>query len=346
MSEAWVVLAPLDAVEFRDGRPFSAGANAWARTTFPRPTSTAGAVKAAFGREPDRVEGPLLVDLQSDSFLFPCPADLVFHDGEPVRLAPPGEQRPGVSTDLDSAFGAPPGFTAPVGPGTRRDLLLDGRRLERYLHGDPAAIESIRRFQPEPRSHVLLSEHRTGLARDGRTVRPGMLYTAEFLRFAPERDLHVGFACRVTFDAGEVPPTAGMVRLGGEARQAEVTVLAEGGPGGPMLPAPPADIGRRVLVYLATPAVFANGWLPDDLGGGVVRSACVEGPEVAASWLSGAAGPQPAQWAVAAGSVYFVEFDDERAASTFVAARHGRCLPQANDRLRTAGFGMCLTGRW
>ena len=30
----------------------------------------------------------------------------------------------------------------------------------------------------------------------------------------------------------------------------------------------------------------------------------------------------------------------------FVNQYHGRCLPQADDRLRTAGFGMCLTGRW
>lgn len=346
MSEAWVVLYPLDVVEFRDGRPFSAGVDSSARTTLPRPTSTAGAIGAAFGQEPDSVEGPLLFDATRNTLLFPAPADVVLNGRELVRLDPHGAAAEGVVTDLDRQADTPDGFVAPGGHGDAVDALLDRSTMERYLAADATVLQTIDRARSLPLRELVLTEPRTGLARDGRVARTGMLYTAEFLRFDHNHDY--GFACRVIFDGRAVPPAASMVRLGGEARQAEVVVIPGGAPGAPDLPPAPAatEIGTRVLLHLVTPAIFTCGWVPDGVEGTAVRSACVEGPEVAASWLSGAANPMPAEWAVRAGSVYFLEFASDEAARSFVGAYHGRCLPQATKRLRTAGFGMCLTGRW
>ncbi|SNQ49703.1 hypothetical protein FRACA_3640001 [Frankia canadensis] len=71
------------------------------------------------------------------------------------------------------------------------------------------------------------------------------------------------------------------------------------------------------------------------------------GPEVIAG-VSGASGRgRPLRWAVGAGSVYHLRFDDDGAAAVRWARDvHGRCLPQAEEWMTTVGFGMCLVGRW
>lgn len=352
MTRAWVVLRPMDVVEFRDGRPFTARLTSSARTTMPRPTSTAGAIGAAFGREPATIEGPVLVRSVggTSTLLLTCPGDVVFDHEQPLLLARPQTAGPApsggtVTTDLGSRDDLPHDWRLPSGEkGEAKPVLLDADQMGLYLSADPSLLdhaESSHRL-----TEVLRTERRVGLARAGRAARVGFLYAAEFLRF-DDNDARYGFACRVTFtDEQDSPAAARVVRLGGEARQAEVSVLAADDRAAPALPpAPDAFPGGRLLLYLATPAIFANGWLPDDLGGGRVVSAVVGRPEVAASWLRGERSAEPVRWAAPAGSVYFLQFGTDLDAEGF-AKHHGTCLRQSDDRLRTAGFGMCLIGRW
>lgn len=351
MSEAWVTLRPLDVVEFRDGRPFAASLASSARTTFPRPTSTAGAIGAAFGREPNRVEGPLVLQTIGDrrSLLFTVPADLVFDEADPglARPSDPTTSLPasGITTDLDGRSDRDGEWRLPEGRGEGLAVVLDTRQMELYLDDAPAFLSSLEGpNRLTPFSEVLRTESRIGLARSGRTARDGFLYRAEFMRF--DDDATFSFACRVTFEDVDLPVANQVVRLGGEARQAEVTVIPADGPGAPRLPDPPSHFpGGRVLLYLATPAIFGGGWKPDGLGPGRVVSAVVGRPAVAASWLTGRRSAEPVRWGAPAGSVYFLQFDSEHEAAE-LARRHGTCLEQVDDRLRTAGFGMCLIGRW
>ncbi len=414
-ASAWVLFHPLDVVTFRDGRPFTTGMTATAHTTLPRPTSTGGALRTVFGTSPLRITGPVLVRTGGPrtSVLLPAPADLVVDDGVPRRLhrqEHPGEDGDtdlflpaGVESDLSFPDGQPAGPSLLTGVGEPTGAYLSGEALAGYLGGDPSralehlapsdagASASAGRSRSQARSPgPLVRESRLGIARHprssrdgtGRTTVSGFLYQADFWRPAETGDAGVSgsagvaFGCRVWFKNAVPEPVETVVRLGGEARQAAVTVVTAGA-GLPALPPAPTDFpGGRVLLYLATPAVFRDGWLPEIPAGATLRAACTPAPEVIAGIDGDSQRVRPLRWAAAAGSVYFLEFDDPAEAALFAAKTHGACLPQAEDGIppkdraqltgrahakdrihpkdwirpkdwmRTAGFGLCLVGRW
>jgi CRISPR-associated protein (Cas_Cmr3) len=190
-------------------------------------------------------------------------------------------------------------------------------------------------------------ERRVGLARaDDRTAADRMLYSTEHLRLADG----AGFAALVI----DPPSTeaAQFVHFGGEGRRAELRLC--GAATAPALPDPP-DLFEdgRLLLYLATPAVFRDGWRPsaETLGEtGALVAAAVGGPEVVATArpdrTTGRVGNAALMWAVAAGSVYFLQFPGDADAGRFRDDWHGRALTQADPLLTTAGFGLALVGRW
>ncbi len=202
--------------------------------------------------------------------------------------------------------------------------------------GCPA--DRLRRVTPEP----LVVERRVGLARmDGRTAAVGYLYAATHLRpqdgwvFLAECELPVGWT--------GVP--VGPVQLGGRARLAEVSVAT----GVDWPPRPTSYPEGRVLVYVATPAIWPDGWrLPVPEGARLVAAAVGEPEPVAtASPRLGMGRSKALRWAVPPGSVYLLAFDDEAEAARWADAVHGRAYGRpARDRLRTAGFGVVLTGVW
>jgi CRISPR type III-B/RAMP module-associated protein Cmr3 len=358
LSDLWVAFQPLDVAVFRDGRGFTAGVDATAVTTLPRPTTTAGAVGAAFGAQPgekvgEGIAGPLAATLTATGarLSFRAPRDLVWDDDAQVveRLRVPRDANPARS-DLPTAKLLLTGTGEPV------DCWVDAGELERYLAGETAGLcedlseDLARDARPEP----FVAERRVGLARTAdRTAAPGFLYAAQFLR--PSDDA-AAFACKVSFP-DTAPPLARtvvrtVVRLGGEGRLAQVHHFLDGPDDGQVRvpPHPRLDSGR-VLVYLATPAVFPGGWDPGwERYGAVLHAVCVDGPETVAGFRASDPRGRPAgwalRWAVAAGSVYYLEFGSTAAAEEFATAYHGRCLVQADGDLRTAGFGMCLIGRW
>jgi CRISPR-associated protein Cmr3 len=191
------------------------------------------------------------------------------------------------------------------------------------------------------------SENRLGLARtEARIARDGFLYQAEHLRF-------VDGTCLLAQAVG--PPSGGLRRatvpLGGESRLADVGTVS-----GIHLPAHPGGFPQgRVAVYLATPALFPGGWFWHPAGARLVGVA-LGGPVPVgtASPRSGMWRTRVLRWAVPAGSVYFLEFDDPGAgaALAWVKKHHGTCLAgqvrdrDGLDRLRSAGFGLALMGRW
>lgn len=379
--EAWVLLHPLDVVTFRDGRPFTTGVAAAGRTTLPRPSSLGGAIGQAFGSNPARIVGPVLVRTGGPvpRVLLPAPADLVVdRDRGPVRLRPQGapagtrpgasaaapvggvpaeeELPPGVRSDLRGGTAGAAGLV--VGPGDPLATSLDADLIERYLADDVTdVLEELAAGVPEPE---LIPEVRLGIARHARsaddnaerTTIAGFLYRSEFWRPAAEAisgpddtPAGVSFGCRVIFDDTVPVPRSSMVRLGGEGRQASVTVLGTG-PKAPRLPDLPDVSDGRLLLYLATPAVFPGGWHPPLPDGCALVAACTSGPEVI-SGIDGKTGNgRPLRWAAGAGSVYYLRFDEPAAASRYAASVHGECLEQTEEWMRTVGFGMCLVGRW
>ncbi|MFE3495622.1 type III-B CRISPR module-associated Cmr3 family protein [Streptomyces sp. NPDC059175] len=357
----WLAFTPLDTVFVRDGRSFDAGADTAARPVWPGPSTIAGAVKAAFGGdEPLEVRGPVLAERRAAGWkpYFPVPSDLVapFNGTQMLRLHP--SELP-VETDLGEDL---QWLTASGEAGKGKPVTgwMPGRQLADYLAGrlprGRADVAALRSAEPEP----VAVETRVGLARTPeRTVRPGLLYQAPHLR------LREGWALLAQCVVGEDwdrKPVA-VVALGGRGRRASVEVAE-----GVRWPDPPAAApgreafpGGRVAVYVATPGLWPQGWqlpLPADVGVRLVAASAGE-PEPVAT-----ASPAPEaekwktsrmlRWAVPAGSVYLLRFPDAPSAARWALGTgdgergvHGSAYGlERTDRLRTAGFGVLLTGVW
>jgi CRISPR-associated protein Cmr3 len=187
-------------------------------------------------------------------------------------------------------------------------------------------------------------ERRVGLALDeSGTAAEGMLYSAEHLRPASR----MGFA--VCCMGGPDVPLADMVPLGGRGGCAQVHDAVTP----PDLPEPVSDMpDGRMLLYLATPAVFADGWKPDLSAWphAELIAAALGDPQVIAAATpnrqTGAVAGGRLMWAVPTGSVYYLKFPDEQAARAAAADLRRMTLPQATLPLATAGFGYALTGSW
>lgn len=286
----------------------------------------------------------------------------VLRPGEP---APRAENPTEPYTDLPADLALLEGDGLPVGG------WWDAATLGDYLTGRPATPAPAAAWTP------WTTENRVGLARDpvARTAHDGMLYSLPHLRVTDGvglaaycQDLPPGCISRA-----EPGRSAGTVQLGGEGRRAEVHWLpAEA----LTLPPPPrldsatpnaaaddtaedTDGRPRLLVYLATPALFTDGWRPSpqEIGPGLTLvAASVVGPRVITTarpdLVTGAVSNGRLLWAAPAGSVYYLRADDRRAAAELIRTCHGRLLtagtpfPQIDDELVTAGFGLALIGRW
>ena len=325
---------------------------------------------------------------------FPVPADLVETNDRPRRVyrmtpdaagltdlsGPDDRKSPGTETGL--RFLVPPFEAEPARP---LEGWLPGDVLARYLAGGfpgPGGVprEDLR-IVPDDDLGIkepLVPELRVGLAREDRTVREGHLYQATHLRprdgwgFLAEYDVPGDWTVRARSEVafggrGRVADVAAadLVRTAGEAgADWPGADWPEGSPPGPGGPGPsgqggderrrPSAPGKRVLVYLATPAVWREGWrLPVPEGATLVAAAMPGEPEPAATakrdqrqWRAS----RVLRWAVPAGSAYLLEFADDARGAAWARKWNGvaldRGVPENPDMIRTAGFGVVLTGAW
>jgi CRISPR type III-B/RAMP module-associated protein Cmr3 len=362
MTGRWVVLEPLDTVTIRDGRGFDMGMDAVAHLMLPTPATFAGAIGAVYdptpglGRRdpaargtkiPSEIRGPVTVRRISDGrweALFPVPHDVVMADGEMTRLAMPSG-RTGVETDLDGE--APLLLEEPRGELASCDRhWWDSGQLAEYLHMgglSPVLLTKDGERVYEPWK----IERRVGIAREeSRTVSEGMFYSSEHLRLQQD----VGFAGECV--GGPDRKLGGTVPFGGEGRRAEVHGDV---PGIEFPDVPESFPGGELLLYLASPAVFPGGsWRPDlgllNNGNVELVAAAVGKTRVITSGTpdrrTGKFSSGRLMWAVPPGAVYYLRFPDATAAKAAARRVHGTTISQAEDWMRTAGFGLVLTGRW
>jgi CRISPR-associated protein Cmr3 len=354
-TERWVVLEPLDTLTIRDGRAFDAGLQSVARAVPPSPSTLAGAIGAAYrappgagldaatrGRQvPERLLGPVPV-IRRDGIWrarWPVPADVVREDADsmPRRLtldSPAdgnGAVLAGAAHDLQGQVG-----TLLAGAGDPAAGWWETAELADYLAvGDVSGDTVTAPWDAERRVGLALNE-------DG-TASEGMLYSTEHLRPADG----LGFA--VCCIGGPSAPLADTVPLGGRGRCAQVHDAVRP----PELPSPAALApDGRLLLYLATPSVFAGGWRPDlsPWVGAELVTAALGDPQVittaTADRVTGAVRGGQLMWAVPAGSVYYLKFDGEPVALQAATELSRSTLPQVRDTLATAGFGFALTGSW
>jgi CRISPR-associated protein Cmr3 len=400
----WIFLEPLDALLFRDARPFAAGESFRAKSLFPpNPYSVVGAVRAkiladqgvpfaefrrwaqdpppeekwkeireSIGTPRDygrlSIRGPLVAREEGDrsyTCYYPAPLNL-FQKGvlNPLENPPdgmkwnqPGALRPlwsvdAVGEELAGAF-------------------LSEKELNRFLLD--AAVDGVSR--PED---PYIRETRIGIKLGSRrTAEAGMFYMAEFIRF---REEGYGFLVEVN-GIPENLLKSGPLALGGEGRAAVVRRV----PGSVADPVRKdgeslEELGRKIgesgrfKIYLAQPAVFSCGWLPDFLdartmevkGGHRLRSdglafrlvaASVGRPAAVGGWDLALGRPKEMWRAVPAGSVYFFEFIGNRplereVVDLLIDTFHFTTKFQEfadGERLSVLsriGFGLTLVGTW
>jgi CRISPR/Cas system CMR-associated protein Cmr3 (group 5 of RAMP superfamily) len=352
-AERWVILEPLDTLVVRDGRAFDAGLQSVARTTAPSPATLAGAIGAAYGARPgagldpaargrdlpERLLGPVHVLRRGGLWRarWPMPLDVVRDDEDPgpsrLTVTWPSSEPPSadLSTDLDEQLAA-----FPAGQGRPVDGWWETAELAGYLADGIVTGDEV--------SPPWAIERRVGLSlqEDG-TAAEGMLYSAEHLRPGEA----TGFAMLCL--GGPEPELPGTVPLGGRSRLAQVHQAAAP----PDVPGPASRApDGRLLIYLATPAVFAHGWRPDLTAWphAELIAAVTGRTQVIATATpdrsAGTVGAGQLMWAVPAGSVYYLKFADEQSALAAAGKLHRQPLPQATEPLATAGFGFALTGSW
>ncbi len=209
-------------------------------------------------------------------------------------------------------------------------------------------------------------DFRLGIARsrDSFTVEKGRIYTTQAVAPCPGVGFAVEFAVEVDGCPTELLAGVDLVRLGGDGRGARVVHL----PAAPWQP--PQVEGERLALYLLTPGLFPKGWLlpgtRQDSGtfrlacdGFAARLACAVVPpaQVVSGWDLPAHKPKPAQRAVPAGSVYYldeVEGNVQRYLGNLWDLICDELTQQAGKgsydtvwkQRKAEGFNNILVGRW
>ena len=360
-----LLLRPFDKLFVKDGRPLSLEDDSAASGLFPPPPSVYyGALRSAgLSRTPDpssaigtpadpAQQGRLFEQAfhcssaafaktedtdKAVGLYFPAPADLVrAKEKDKAKAARLLASRlrldRGASVALTSS--PTPALLRAATPGAIESVgaYISGEGLAAYLRGEGVApaqrISASKLHEPEPKLGIALNY-------DSGTTGDGMLYTMAMQRLKPGVTLVLR-----TEGFGESP---NLLRLGAEARAVEVTQ-----PTDLTWPVAVSPSGKTLTLYLATPAIFRNGWLPDainpdtlegELGGAKVKLlACSLGRYTPlGGWDIRARRPKPMRKAVPAGSVYHFEIADGETFDPDLV--HGKPLHTHYEHSGLAGDG-------
>lgn len=302
--------------------------------------------------------GPLMYGVAlSPQLLWPCPMSLVT-----------GSRHSGAVTGILTPGGSP--AVADAGMGELR-LLEVTRRLGRAnqpMRGWlwTAGLKNLlfRRAFPSivPEATIFLRERKWGHRRAPTgVVEEGMLYSRSALRFQPategERLGSAAFQFAGLLDVQEkfLPSGSHRLRLGGDGSLAfaQVEKLSPLVEDNELLDLASGIIkSRKLLLYLATPAIFAGGFRPrklEEAWKDTVQpvAACVGRPQIIGGWDLKRQAPKAVRWAVPAGSVFYFELkenaNDERVREFIFTYSLNASV---SDEQQELGFGLTWVGLW
>jgi len=362
-----IAIKPIDVWLFRDGKPFTAGEDHIAESTFPpSPFTLQGAIRTkiladkgvlsqfASQEKPDpdvgysdnfgnlRLCGPLLMYRKNNEWerLIPMPADVV-KAGEHYKLLRPNSNLP-FMTNLPNYL-----------------QLLWAQTPERFKEAKAWLPESewMRYLQGQAPEKVVKQEDlytlepRFGIAIDRAkgTTQEAMLYQSRFIRLKDETALWAEID-------GVSLSERGFLRFGGEGRAAIYEALSKQLPPLSQFNTAVHDV-KRFKVVLVTPAWFSGGWQPkggdwSKIFGSQVRlvAAAIPQPLLLGGFDIAKGIPKPMRAFVPAGAVYFFEADEP------IQIPDNFCFTETPEDVRLQnngknawgeiGFGKVLIGRW
>lgn len=352
-------ISALDTLFFRDGKPFSRGEETWADGVFPPyPSVIYGALRTYYiahhespcsGETIKESENIVIRDIQYlisdentknkvDNYL-PMPLDMAEPESntkgrekeyEVIRLS---------LKKIDDLVSNHPFKLLLLPPEgqiveTVGDGLIQRDDLVVYL-GDAKTEFKIKKVS----DHVK-SEPKTGIGRDDytHTASDALLYRVGMRR--PKN-----FQILVEFDwpsqRAALETDNFLIKLGAENKVAKVNKRRRS------FRIQPEEItlkSNRFKLYLSTPAIFENGWMPDLAKHGInaqLVAAAVGKPLYIGGFDMEKGKPKPMYRAVPAGSVYFYETSDD--VDAIKAQLFGKAI---SDKMPEQGFGIAYLGNW
>lgn len=360
MASKWAFIEANDVLMFRDSRPFTAGANFTARSTFPpHPRTMQGFIRThilesaggdyqafasgngdalihkvvggidKFGEL--SITGPFVARHDPKTGIerfFRAPFDLLQNkEDESLSILQPGRQ---VSFTANVPFeGWRPLMKSMSGAGAEADGWLSETNFRQYLTG-----KADGKLLPD--EAIYQTETRVGLELDysARRGAPGMFYHAEFIRPINHTGLLVGI------ENDQNLFKSGTAYLGGEGRTARIEI-----PRFEPKSLITATEGR-IKIVLLTPAWFTNGWQPDTaegwsawVGGGRLVSLAIGKPQLISGWDLARKEPRPIRHFLPAGSVFYFE-------NATLTGKAFTEQPPDEDGYVAMGFGGYATAGW
>lgn len=364
-----IEIKALDTLFFRDGKPFSMGDDTWATGMFPpQPSVIYGVIRSLWLSQNDvNVEEvkPRTKNLRIKNFwykinalnengrtssvnYFPLPLDIIrFSDLDKKA------KRNAIKNNIYEVFGTEVKSTdffsnlkelniintLTIDSENQIENLKDGivaaANLEKYLNGHQnlTARELNQTYQTEPKTGIGRS-NQTRTAEDGNLYRIGMLRTDNISIF-------------VEFTGLDFNQTKGLIRLGAENKLATYNIVDEDDK--PELRSDELNISfdKVFKIYLTTPAIFNNGFYPQDIfvktGLKVNLLACAVGKSLSVGGFDMVERePKPMEKAVPAGSVYFYELlEGDIQVLEAEMTENGISESRGGE-----GFGICYLGKY
>ena len=357
-------IEPLDTLFFRDGRPFTMGVEAWANPVFPPyPSTVYGAIRTWLifetgnlkdfraGKYADelgtpskkgrlKIKGPFIS--VNNNLYFPVPNDLLIKkkdkkDNTLFKIDLVGTPEILISDYfLEKAFINKADFEV-----DNVDGFIDMASLQDYLSGRRVNIPFTEKKE------IFMQERKTGIKRSRKTLssEEGCLYRLPMIRFKKDVSLFV------EVEGVNNYPEKGIIQLGGEGKIARIEKKSDD------LLKDLEDMNFEFKehvfkLYLATPAIFENGWLPKWIdkttlegsyqGIKVKLVACSIGKYCSiGGWDLANHKPKPMFKLVPAGSVYYFKMLDEIGSGKIKEIFHLKNISDINPE---EGFGLSLVG--
>lgn len=263
-----VKIDPIDTLFFRDGKPFTMGSDTWADAIFPpHPSVIYGALRSAyFSNHIDELEkanetsDPTktlkikgIYFLIGNDIYYPLPIDCVreknnVNDIMKVTMLSVIENK-GISSCavgwILSCKGNEKVENVPDG-------LIRKSMFKKYL-----LLENPSRFSIRKLNDFIISEPKIGIGidRDTHASEESKLYRVDMQRLEDRQGTKLSII--VDFEGLTLPEEGGLIKLGGEGKAVSYNKYDESVSVGSSV-----FIEKRFKVYLATPAIFENGWLP------------------------------------------------------------------------------------
>lgn len=191
-----------------------------------------------------------------------------------------------------------------------------------------------------------------GLSADKRSANDGQLFSMHAIAMQSHKDYSFGF-CMSAAGCDDVLPRVATLRLGGDGRAATLT---EANFDWPDIALDQVIASRRCRIVLTSPGIFQNGWrLPGmgednriEMAGFKARvvAGCVPRSQVISGFDMAKGMPKPAQRAVSAGSVYWLDEIESSADALKEIQKNGLWGEQLDKQRRAEGYNRFLFGLW